>query len=86
MAILFATLNACAPVSKSIEPIVVEKIKTVSTCPSEVTGEIAPLPKIPDGARIEGNEKGQEWLSALYEYAFGIRAKMQDAKDWCLKL
>jgi hypothetical protein len=84
MVSLFAILGACAPASQTTEPLIVTQTKAVPVCPPEVTGDVAPVPEVPDGAVIAGNAAGQGWLSELWAYAMDVHDRAVDAKTFCV--
>jgi hypothetical protein len=83
---LCVTLAACAGApARSIptEPIVTERIVTVTACAPEVQAELPDAPRVPEGAVLRGNEAGQAWLSALIDYAGGLRDRLTGAREAC---
>lgn len=78
MAISFVMLPACARGLKNNPPKIVE-----FKCPPELVGNIQPLPDVPTGAQIIGNDLGQDWVGKVWRAAFEYRGILLDAKKTC---
>ena len=82
MAISFVILPACAHDSKNNETNVV-RVETKLICPDELKGKIDDLPDPPEGAKLDGNEAGQNWLSRVWQAAFSYHQTLVDAQKQC---
>ncbi|WP_155908431.1 hypothetical protein [Asticcacaulis sp. YBE204] len=65
------------------EPVIKERIVTVTACPPEVQAELPNAPVVPDAAVIKGNLAGQDWLTAVLDYAAGLRDRLSGAQEAC---
>ncbi|ESQ78496.1 hypothetical protein AEYBE204_13155 [Asticcacaulis sp. YBE204] len=45
--------------------------------------ELPNAPVVPDAAVIKGNLAGQDWLTAVLDYAAGLRDRLSGAQEAC---
>ncbi|WP_349321430.1 hypothetical protein [Asticcacaulis sp. MM231] len=64
----------------------IEHIRNVPVCPVEVKSAVPVVPAVPDGAVIEANDAGHNWLSAIVGYARDAFTRESDAKAACEKV
>lgn len=82
-------LTACASSSTeprpqvSAAPVIETRTEVRLHCPSELDLPIGALPPVPDGAVIEGNEAGLNWLGDVIAYTRGLLDRFADARKVC---
>lgn len=62
---------------------IVTRTIEVRTCPAEITTPHQARPAVPQGAVIEGNEAGLNWLSSTLAYLGLIEDRLADAAKEC---
>lgn len=64
-------------------PVIERHSEVVMICPPEALAPVAGRPAVPDGAALQGNERGMAWLGSVLAWASGLILRIEDTRKSC---